>query len=69
MKLPVWEGLPDKVPEEKLMPVGSEPLSENVVVPTPPVCVKVTGVKAVPAVPADIDAGLTVIVGQLITRV
>ena len=69
MKLPVWVGVPDKTPEEKLIPVGRAPLSENVTVPTPPVCVKVTGLYAAPAVPADIDAGLTEIVGQAITRV
>ena len=40
--LPVWVGVPLRTPAKKVMPVGNAPLSENAVVPTPPVSVNVT---------------------------
>src|SRR6185369_11810398 len=48
------------------MPVGSVPVTDQVIVPMPLVCVNVCEY-AVPAVPAGIVVGLTVIVWQLIT--
>jgi hypothetical protein len=41
-KLPVWVGVPLSTPATKLMPVGKAPLSDSVVVPTPPLSVNVT---------------------------
>jgi len=40
-KLPVCVGVPDNVPFEKVIPVGSVPLSVNVIVPRPPLWPKV----------------------------
>src|SRR5262245_46604617 len=69
-KLPVCVGVPESTPVAvlKLRPVGSVPVSDHVMVPTPPDCVKVCEY-AVPTVPAGIVAGSTVMVGQLITSV
>src|SRR5512139_3594609 len=50
------------------MPAGSAPeVTAYVAAPTPPVCVRETGVKATPAVPFAKDAGLRVMVAQLTT--
>ncbi len=67
-KLPVCVGVPESVAPDNVSPVGSVPVSANVVVPTPPVCVNVC-VYAVPAAPEEIVVGLTVIVWQLMTSV
>jgi hypothetical protein len=42
-KLPVCVGVPLRTPATKVMPVGKVPVSANVMAPTPPVSVKVTG--------------------------
>src|SRR5262245_40371055 len=68
-KLPVCVGVPDSTPVDVLsvMPVGNVPVTDQVTVPMAPVCVNVCEY-GVPAVPAGMVAGFTVIVWQLITR-
>ena len=67
-KLPVWLVVPERTPVlESVMPVGSVLDVENVTVPLPPDCVNVW-LKAVPAVPVVVDGFVTVIVGQVVTR-
>ncbi len=67
--VPVWVGVPDSVPlEARVRPAGSVPLaSENVVVPTPPLSVKVwlNGAAATPLVTAGL---VTMMFGQVICR-
>ena len=63
-ELPVCVGVPDSVPEAKAMPEGSVPVSDQVIAPTPPVCVKEVEGYPVPAVPEGTDDGEIVIVGQ-----
>src|SRR5207302_8226243 len=66
-KLPVCVGVPERTPfEASVRPAGNvPPASENVVVPTPPLCVKVW-LNGEPATPL-LTAGLvTVMVGQVI---
>ena len=40
-KLPVCVGVPERVPLEKFMPLGNEPVKLNVAAPIPSVCVNV----------------------------
>ena len=64
-KLPFCVGVPERTPvtELRVMPVGSVPLFDHVIVPTPPLCVKVW-LKAASTAPV-VTAGLvTVMVGQ-----
>lgn len=48
--MPVCVGVPESVAPESVIPLGSVPVKLNVVVPLPPVCVKVW-LYALPAVP------------------
>src|ERR1700741_433830 len=65
LKLPVCVGVPDSVavPASKLRPGGSVPVSDQVIVPVPPVCVYVCE-KGLPAVPDGVVAGSTVMAAQ-----
>ena len=69
-KLPVWVGVPERTPVDgfSVMPMGSAPVTDQVMVPMPPVRVMVCEY-GVPAVPAGSVAGLTVMVWQLMTSV
>ena len=42
---PVWSGVPERmpVPGSRDMAFGRVPITDQVIVPTPPVCVNVTG--------------------------
>lgn len=60
-KLPACVGVPLRTPAAKVMPVGKAPFSENVTVPTPPVCANVTAEYAAPTVPLASVLGVTVI--------
>ena len=68
--VPVCVGVPESAPfAASVRPVGSVPLaSENVVVPMPPLCVKVS-LNAAPAVPLFTAGFVTVMVWQLIVSV
>jgi hypothetical protein len=67
LNVPVSVGVPDNVAVPGLndRPVGNVPVKLKLTVPIPPECVKIW-LYAVPAVPADSDAGFTVMVWQLI---
>src|SRR5438270_6222600 len=66
-KLPVCVGVPERTPfDASVKPAGNvPPASENVVVPTPPLCVKVW-LNAAPATPLFTAGLVTVMVGHVI---
>jgi hypothetical protein len=69
-KLPVCNGVPERSPPTKVTPMGSGKISLKLTAPTPPVCVNITGVIAVPAkTNCPMPDGLTVMIGQLMTNV
>ena len=69
-KLPVCVGVPERTPVLVLSvtPVGSVPVTDQVMVPMPLVCVNVCEY-AVPAVPPAMVVGFTVMVWQPMTSV
>jgi hypothetical protein len=69
-KLSEAVGVPLRTPAAKVIPIPvGNPVSENVMAPTPPVSENVTDGYAMPTVPAGNELGPTVIVGQFITRI
>jgi len=71
LNVPVTVGVPERTPAVvRVIPAGSAPaVTAYVTVPTPPVCVNVTGPYATPAVPFERLAGLTVMTGHSTTSV
>src|SRR4051794_32119852 len=67
---PIWLVVPERMPVEELsvMPLGSAPVTDHTMVPTPPACVNCS-LKATPAVPVVFAGLVTVMVGQVIVSV
>lgn len=64
-KLPVCVGVPESVAPESVRPDGSAPVTVKLMIPMPPLCVKVW-VYGELVVPVEIVVGSTVMVEQLI---
>jgi hypothetical protein len=67
-KVPFFPGVPERTPaDESVSPLGSVEVVEKVTEPVPPDCVK-AWLKAASTVPVAVDGFVTVIVGQVVTR-